>query len=229
MNWLFWVVAVFLGYHIVDGFRRGFIRKSVSVLSLILSLVLVTYLTPQVTSFIKDHTSIYQNLQETCSELFLDEEYDENVKTDQVQMVEKMNLPDNVKNMLLENNNTESYELLSVTAFSDYVGAYLANMIIDTLTYLIVFVLIFVILRLILLALDVVAMLPILHGINKLAGGVLGIAESIVLVWIAFLLVTVFCGGTIGQEFFSLICENQFLLFLYEQNVIMKIVFGMIF
>lgn len=229
MNWLFWITVVFLGFHVIDGYRKGFIRKTVSAVSLILTLVLVTYLTPQITSFLQEHTSLYANLQEKCSEMFLDEDYDANVKTDQVLLIEHMELPENIKEMLLENNNTEAYDLLAVTGFYDYVGAYLANMILDTLAYLITFVLVFAGMKILLAALDIVTMLPILHGINKLAGGVLGMALGVLQVWLVFLLVSVLCSGDLGKMFFQLISENQFLLFLYEHNLIMNIVFGLIF
>ncbi len=229
MNWLFWVVVAFIAYHVIDGLRRGFIRKVVSALSLVVTLALVTYLTPQITTFIQEHTSLHENLQEKCSELFLSGEYNEDVKTDQVLMIENMDLPENIKEMLLENNNTEAYDLLAVSGFYEYVGAYLANLIINALAYLISFVVIWTAIRAILLALDVVTMLPILHGINKLAGGALGIVYGVVLVWIAFLLVTILCNGDLGRQFFALISANPFLLFLYNQNVIMKIVFGIMF
>lgn len=229
MNWLFWVVVVFIAYHVIDGIRRGFIRKAVSAVSLIVTLVLVTYLTPQITNFIQNNTSLHENLQEKCSAIFLSDEYNEDVKTDQVLMIENMDLPENIKEMLLENNNTESYDLLAVSGFHDYVGAYLAGLIINALAYLLSFVIVWTTIRAILLALDVVTMLPILHGINKLAGGALGLVYGVALVWIAFLLVTILCNGDLGRQFFALISDNPFLLFLYNQNVIMKIVFGLMF
>ena len=229
MNWLFWVVVVFIAYHIIDGLRRGFIRKVVSALSLVITLVFVTYFTPQITTFIQEHTSLHENLQKKCSDIFLSNEYNEDVKTDQVLMIENMDLPENIKEMLLENNNTESYDVLAVSGFHDYVGAYLANMIINALAYLLSFVIVWTAIRAVLLAMDVVTKLPILHGINRLAGGVLGIVYGIVLVWIAFLLVTILCNGNLGRQFFGLISENPFLLFLYNQNVIMKMVFGLMF
>lgn len=229
MNWLFWVVVGLIVYHVFDGFRRGFIRKSVSMISLILTLAIVTWLTPKVTEFICEKTPIQDNLQKKCSELFLDEDYDEEIKTDQVQMIEHMNLPENLKEMILENNHKEAYDLLEVTGFYDYVGAYLASLIIHALAYLLTFIVVWTAIRMVLLALDIVTMLPVLHGINKLAGGFLGAAEGIVLVWIAFLLVTIFCNGDAGREFFHLISENPFLLYLYNSNVIMKTVFGLIF
>ena len=229
MNWLFWVVAAFLAYHVIDGLRRGFIRKVVSALSLVITLVLVTFVTPHITNFIHEHTALHENLQEKCSEIFVSDQYDEDVKTDQVQIIEHMELPENIKEMLLENNNTEAYHVLEVSGFHEYVGAYLAGLIINALAYLISFVVVWAAIRAILLAMDVVTKLPILHGINRLAGGALGVVYGVVLVWIAFLLVTILCNGNIGKQFFALINENQFLMFLYNQNIIMKIVFGLMF
>ena len=229
MNWLFWVVVVFLGYHVIDGLRRGFIRKAVSAVSLVITLVLVTYLTPQITTFVQDHTSIHEKLSEKCSEILLNSNYNESLKTDQVLIIEDLELPENIKEMLLENNNTESYNLLQVSGFHEYIGADVANLSINALAYLLSFILIWTALQLLLMALDVVTKLPILRGLNQLAGGALGIVYGVALVWIAFLLVTVLCNGNLGRTFFELIKENSFLLFLYNQNVIMKIVFGLIF
>ncbi len=229
MNWLFWAVAALILYEMIDGFRKGFIRKSVSAVSMLLTLVLVTWLTPQLTTVIREKTEIQTNLQKTCSEFFMDDDYDQQVKTDQMLMIENMKLPENIKEMLIENNNSEAYELLAVTGFYEYVGAYLANMIINALAYLLSFVVVWALLKVILTALDVVTMLPILHGVNKLAGGLLGVAQGILLVWVLFLLAAILCNGSMGQQFLELINENQFLNYLYEQNVIMEIVFGLIF
>ena len=229
MNWLFWVVVAFMAYHVIDGFARGFIKKSVSAVSVILTLVLVTYLTPQITTFVREHTSLHRNLQEKCTEFFLDKQYDESLKTDQVMMIEEMKLPENIKKMLLENNNEEAYQVLNVSAFSEYIGAYLADMIINAMTYFLSFVVLWTLLRAILLAVDIVAKLPILHGINQLAGGILGLAESVVLIWIVFLLAGILCNGELGQQLFSLIRENQLLSLLYNWNLIMNVIFGLIF
>ena len=228
MNWLFWVVVVFLAYHVIDGLRRGFIKKAVSAVSLIVTLVLVTYLTPQITTFLQEHTSLHENLAEKCSGILLNSDYDESLRTDQVLIIEDLELPENIKNLLLENNNSEGYDLLNVSGFHEYIGAYIANLIINALAYLLSFVIIWTALQLILLALDVVTKLPLLHGLNQLAGGALGIVYGVGLVWVAFLLVTILCNGNLGRTFFTMISENPFLLFLYNQNVIMKIVFGLI-
>lgn len=228
-NWLLIVVAGILLFNIFDGFRNGFIRKAVSVLSIVVTLVVVSWVTPTVTGFLTEHTLIQKNLQEKCTQMFYSEDYDEEEKSEQVLAIEAMPLPDNVKEMLLENNNYEAYDLLQVSGFYEYVGAYVARMIINALAYLIAFVLVWTALRVLLTALNIITSLPLLHGINKLAGGVLGAAEGVVLVWVLFLLATVFCNGSFGQQLFEMICESRLLTFLYTNNLIMQVVTGLIF
>ncbi len=220
---------IFIAYHVFDGFRRGFIRKAVSVVSVVLTLALVTVATPYIANFIQENTSLSDSLKEKCIEVFFSEDYDSEVRNDQVLMIENMELPENIKNLLLENNHDEAYDVLGVSDFREYIGAYLADLIINAMIYLISFIIVFAALKMVLLALDIVTKLPILHGVNKLAGGALGLVFGVVLVWIAFLLVTALCNGEMGQKFFALISESQFLKFLYDQNLISKIVFGLIF
>lgn len=229
MNWLLIIVAGIILFNVFDGIRCGFIRKAVSMLSLVATLVLVTWLTPMITGFLTEYTPIQKSLQEKCAQMLYDDDYNEKEKSDQVSAIEAMPLPDNIKEMLLENNNYEAYHLLNVTGFYEYVGAYLARMIISAMAYLIAVIVVWTSLRAVLTALNIIAKLPVLHGINKLAGGVLGAAEGIAFVWIAFLVVTVFCNGSLGQQFFNLISESRLLTFLYTQNIIMKIVSGLIF
>lgn len=229
MNWLFWVVAAFMCCSVIDGYRKGFIKKLVSAFSVILTLALVTQMTPYITTFLRDYTSLPQSLQEKCSEFFVDESYDENVKAHQILMIEQMQLPDNLKEVLQENNHVEAYELLNVRSFSEYVGAYLAEIMINALTYLLSFIIVWTILRSIVLALDLVTKLPLLHGMNQMAGGFLGLAESVILIWVAFLVAGAFCNGTIGQRFFALIEESLLLSMLYDHNYIMNLIFQMIF
>ena len=144
-------------------------------------------------------------------------------------MIENMKLPENIKEKLVENNNSEAYDLLEVAGFHDYVGAYLANLIINAMAYLISFVIVWTVLKAITVALDIVTKLPVLHGINKLAGGILGLIQGIVIVWVIFLLGAILSNGQMGQQFMKLIQENMFLSLLYYYNPIMRIVFGMIF
>ena len=75
----------------------------------------------------------------------------------QVAAIEKADLPDVFKNLLSVNNNSEIYKELGVDTFAQYVGSYLARLIINIVAFLCTFVLITIVLRAIVFALDIVS------------------------------------------------------------------------
>ena len=77
---------------------------------------------------------------------------------------------ENIKEALIANNNGEVYRLLGVERFAQYVGAYVANIILSWLSSAILFILVFVGLQLLVRWLDILARLPIIYGLNKIAG-----------------------------------------------------------
>ena len=63
MNWLLPAVAVFLILAAWDGHRKGFIKKMVGIVSLALTLVLTSVVSPLVAEFLKNSTGLYSTLQ----------------------------------------------------------------------------------------------------------------------------------------------------------------------
>ena len=62
--------------------------------------------------------------------------------------------------------------------------------------------------------------LPLVHGINKLSGLLLGIAEGFLAVWLILYLIQVNGGSLFGIDAAASIQENTFLNFLYVHNLI---------
>ena len=236
MNVLLIVVGIILLLSVIICYKRGLVKILASLLATLVCIVLVFLISPSVSKWIQESTPLRETVKNKCIELLLPDETtgDEVLQTElpreeQISMIEGADIPDVIQKMLLENNNSEAYDLLEVTGFHQYVGAYIANMIIHAMAYLISFVIVWTALKALTIALDLVTKLPLLHGINRLAGGVLGRVLGIVLAWVLFLLGTVLCNGEMGQRFVELIYENQFLTLLYNYNFIMTIVFGLIF
>ena len=92
--------------------------------------------------------------------------------------IEKMKLPQSVKNVLLENNNSEFYKLLGVDRFEEYISTCLADMLINTVGSVLVFAVSYVAIHLVIRWLDLLSRIPILCGLNQMAGGVVGLAEG---------------------------------------------------
>ena len=68
MNWVFILVVLILLYHIVRGYKRGLLRIAYSLVSWIIVLVFVMWATPYVKSYIMENTSVFERIQNSCSE-----------------------------------------------------------------------------------------------------------------------------------------------------------------
>ena len=77
--------------------------------------------------------------------------------------------------------------------------------------------------RLLSYILNVLTNLPVIKGVNKIAGGVVGGAKCIIFIWIGFLILTLLCDTTIGKQGMTLVEQDTVLNFLYNQNIFVKV------
>ena len=68
--------------------------------------------------------------------------------------------------------------------------------------------------------LDVFAKLPVIHGLNQIAGAVMGLGEGLFGLWAFFILLSCFAGTVWGRRLLELIYANVWLRFLYQYNMI---------
>ena len=127
------------------------------------------------------------------------------------------------KDLLLVNNNSEIYKQLGVKTFAQYVGSFMAKLFIDIVSFLCTFLLVTIIIRAIVFALDIVAELPGIGAVNHLAGGLMGVLGALIVVWVLFLAITLLFTTSIGKEMFRMIEANGFLQVLYDYNPVLKL------
>ena len=168
-NWLSIAAGVYLLSMVLYGHYRGFIRLAVSMVALVAALAIVHVSMPKVTEYLKENTSIQQTLSDSMKQaagIGLPDETGDGEEKDvpsvQRTIIENLNLPQNVKAALIENNNHEVYELLGVNAFADYIGNYLADMILNSVGFVLLFAIVYLLIRLVVRWLDLIARLPIL-------------------------------------------------------------------
>lgn len=99
----------------------------------------------------------------------------------QIKAIEMAELPEVFKSLLSDNNNDVIYEKLGVKTFAEYVGEFLSKLIIHIVAFLCTFLLVTIVLRAIIFALDIVSELPVLGFFNRLAGGVVGAAGGLII------------------------------------------------
>lgn len=141
----------------------------------------------------------------------------------QVEVIEGADLPDAFKELLLDNNNSEVYAKLGATTFAEYISSYLAKTIIDILAFLVTFVIATIVIRAIVFALDFVSELPVLGILNRLAGIVLGMIISLIIVGFIFVIITLLYTTETGKMLMNMIEQDSMLTLLYKNNIILKI------
>lgn len=201
-TWLGIAVLALIAAACIMGFRKGFVKEIVSVFFMLISFLLVWAVNPYVNTFVKEYTPVYDTIQDKCQTLVSEQIGNKKTldKEEQNQVMENMELPDLLKNALVENNTAETYRYLAVSTFTEYISDSLAVMAVNGISFLISFVLSAAVIKLLGFILNVLTKLPVINGINKIAGAAVGGIKCIIFIWIAFLVLTLLCNTTLGDR-----------------------------
>ena len=163
-------------------------------------------------------------MQDSCQE-FVEKKYSMQINSgeDQDAFINEMNLPDLLSEGLAQNNNSDIYQYLAVTTFSDYIAQYLARMAVNGISFLISLLMSTILVRSVTWMLNLVSRLPVIHGMNKIAGAFLGAAKFLIVIWILFLALTIVCNTEIGEAVLQIVKKDYILSYLYDQDILIKI------
>lgn len=230
MNILMMGILVLCAICMIYGYMKGFIRIVISLVAVWATVVLVGMFVPTVTELIVDYTPLDEAIElQFSTAMFGDDVYiavegevEELPLSEQITLIETAEIPDYLKEAALVNNNNEIYEQLGVSSFTDYIGKYLASWMIKVLAYIVTFLLVWCVVSLVVFSLDVIANLPVLHGINRVIGTFLGLGFAVVIIWLGFLTLSIMYSTEIGQMCYGWIEESKLLMYLYEHNLILN-------
>lgn len=221
-HWLSIVAGAFLLAMILYGHYRGFLRAAVTLLAFILSVVIVRVATPYVTTWLKENNRLQNKMEDMLFETvgLSEEAMDTLLPAQQRMLIEELELPHQMKEALLENNNSEMYHLLGVDTFLEYIVSYLASMILNLIGSIVLFIFVNLSIRLLIRWLDLIAKLPILSGLNQIAGALLGGIQGLLCLWSGCVLVDIFSRTAWASAILEQIHISIWLTFLYENNLV---------
>ena len=222
MNWVLITVIAILAVFTISGIYRGIVKMIFPIVSLIGTLIAVFILLPVMSNVIKDNTKIYENLEQVVSEKILPES--EFTGFNQEEIIDSIDLPEVIKEVILKNNTAEKYIELGVSSLREYIIKSVTDMIFNVAAFLIAFLLVFIILRILFGFMSVLTSLPVIHGVNKLAGAVAGFVMGLAVVWIIFAVLTIFGSTQFSKDVFEQVNDSALLTFIYNRNFIMKYV-----
>ena len=223
MNWLFLVLLAFCILGVIRGACKGLVRMAVSMVFLVLVFVLASVINPYVSSFIRDNTELYRTFAESCSDMIedrMEEAGDALTLNAQVQIIDELPLPKTVKDGLLKNNTAMSYKKLSADKFADYVAAYVGNLLLCAVAFLLSFVLALILMQIFLHVTDLLTALPVISQINFAGGALLGFVWAMIFIGLFFILASLLSGTGFGQMVQAAVQESASVRWFYDHNML---------
>ncbi len=221
------VISIFIIF-IILGFSRGLVKSVLKLVITGIALLLAYYLAPVLSNIIIEKTVVDDYISEKIKigmEKMIDEPTVEiPTRSEQMEFINELQLPDYLKEALIENNNDDIMAELGTVDFYSYISKFISMAITKTLAFALIFMMTVVLLNIIAVALQVVAYLPIVGSINRIGGAVFGFAEALVIVWIIFVLIALMATNDTGAVLCNQINANPFLKTLYDNNILMDFV-----
>lgn len=223
-------VVVFLLIMYWYGYSKGFIRIVLSFAMTIISFVLAILLAGPFETFVRNSTPIYDKINRQMTEYvseYVSKEMDMASEELQKEAIIDLKLPSVIKNKLIDGNTIDEKLSMGAESFSDYLAASLTDTLVEAFSVIILFICVKLILRIVVYLFDLISKLPLIHGVNKSLGGLIGFAEGILIIWAACILLTALSGTETGQQIFQAVSTNKILNFIYNNNLLLKLLSNM--
>lgn len=231
MNWLVIAVVAVLVAFAFKGRKTGFIKTIFSIFSIIIAIVVASAISPYVSKALRTNENFYNYIYDRVEDVvkLKVEDKDKTTVSEQVEAIDKLSLPESIKKNLLENkSNSEVYKALNVDTFKGYVNGYITTLVINAISFLITYLVVTIILIVVCAALNIISKLPIINGLNKTAGLLVGVFEGLLVIWMLCIVLTAFSSTQTAQKLYELIQESQFLSCLYNNNLLLRCVTNMV-
>lgn len=205
----------------VQAYRKGFVRAALNFLPMVAALAATRFLTPTVSELLRK-TPFFDALTNTVGNgLHLENAIGDAAMQTQTEIIESMHLPDFLKESLVENNNPVIYHLLDVESLQSYIAGFLANICINIISVLLVFIVVWLAVKFVLKALNLISKLPVLNFFNRACGFLVGLLKGLCVVWLICFVLTFFQCNSAFDFFFDALNLTHVALPLYENNILM--------
>jgi len=182
------IVAIFA----IVGYRKGLIRTVYRLVAFVAAIFVARWLYPYVARFLRG-TTLFPTIQYgIANAMNIEHEFS---------AIDHLPLPYVLRSILHTNNTPDMFELLQVTTLEEYISGFFANMAINGMAIVGVFLLTWLALVIVGYALDIVSMLPVIRTLNNVGGLLFGVAISIIIVWLGLVVAALFAIGAHPQIF----------------------------
>ncbi|MCF0143114.1 MAG: CvpA family protein [Parasporobacterium sp.] len=216
-------VIVLLAVFVIVGFARGLLRILVTTFSLVITIVVAALLTVPVGNLLQEKTFVGTEVTKGV-EGYIDGKISVDTKkvleTDPNEFIDGLFLPKFIKDDLKESNTITKYNALGVKNFKEYIVKQLVGLIVRLITFILLLIIVYLLTRLLLAISKLIEKIPVINGINRVFGGLIGLIEGALIVWILCSIVMALASTALGETIVKVIRESAFLSFVYDNNML---------
>lgn len=224
MNLLVLGILAFILLLVFRGYRKGFFKSAASAIGIVLAVLLTAILYPGVNKLLCQYTVLDDVIEQKIIEKFeLPEETKTATRNEEIDTIENLDLPDNVKGWLIANCNGETFLESGVDNVCSYIAKSLTAMVMRGISYVLT-LLVLLLLHILIMVLDVANYIPIVKSINKAGGAIFGAGQGILIVWIFMGIVTLLSTFSWAYQVIQMIDESPLLAWLYKKDIFLKII-----
>lgn len=227
INWLLIVVLFIIAFFAYRGYKMGLMRILFSVVSVIITLVISVVLTPYVSSVLYSNEALVKNIEEKVqSTLKQKEDTNTNINTENSeesleQIMGQVGIPKIIQENILKQDNLSNYPTMVKEMAYQHISSYIAIFILNSASFIIVYIITRIVVSIIFRALNIVSRLPVINTLNKLSGFVLGTVQGLIIIWVGCVFINIFSSTEMVQEIYRCIEENQLLQYIYNNNLLL--------
>ncbi len=225
MNLLVLGILAFILLLVFRGYRKGFFKSAASAIGIVLAVLLTAILYPGVNKLLCQYTVLDDVIEQKIIEKFeLPEETKTATRNEEIDTIENLDLPDNVKGWLIANCNGETFLESGVDNVCSYIAKSLTAMVMRGISYVLTLLVLLLLLHILIMVLDVANYIPIVKSINKAGGAIFGAGQGILIVWIFMGIVTLLSTFSWAYQIIQMIDESPLLAWLYKKDIFLKII-----
>lgn len=214
------------------GYYKGLIKALITLTSSVVALALSLIIYPMINQILR-LTALYTNIYNGVYDKVRGIDFGKGLQTQGNAITENITwIPKPLIEQIVRDNNQSVYEMLGVSTLMDYISTYITDIIIALISIVITWFIIKVVLVWVLRVIGgIVEHMPVISGMNRLGGFVVGGIKGILTLCIITLLVPVFItipslnelGKTLQSAFLvQWFYEHNWVIWLYNQFILGK-------
>ncbi len=219
MNWLLCVCGLVVLLFALLGWKAGLIKTVFRLVSVVLALIIAAMISPVIAERFIANEDLMGKISDGVNETLNLDDWEEKSEISDA-AIDELNLPEAIKKQLVKFNDSDGFAKLAVDSAAEYISTVVATIVIRAITYVIAFLIALFALLILMSALNLVAKMPGLSFLNRAGGLAVGIVQALVVIMVAFALITAASNTGWGQQCMTCINESKVLTMLYEYNII---------